>query len=147
MVFAQWVWDGFVTGVMRIVALWWLLPLFIALQFLKDGGILQKISQWLGFILRPLRLPGDAGLPMIAGLTVGLTYGSGIILQVAEEGKLTRDELTVACVALGICHALVEETMLMTAAGASGLLLVGSRALFGLLFGLIASRLLLKPRV
>lgn len=144
MVLAGWVWDGFVAGVMKIVGLWWLLPLFIALQILKDGGWLEKVSRLMGFVLRPLRLPGDAGLPMIAGLTVGLTYGSGIILQVGEEGKLTRNELTVACVALGCCHALVEETLLMTAAGASGVILIASRALTGLVCGLVASRILLR---
>jgi Fe2+ transport system protein B len=143
-VVAGWVWDGFVAGVQRIVSLWWLLPLFIAIQILKDSGYLERVSRWMGWLLRPLRLPGDAGLPMIAGLSVGLTYGSGIILQAREEGKLTRDELTVACVALGCCHALVEETLLMTAAGASGVILVAARALTGLACGLIASRALLR---
>ncbi|HWI62112.1 MAG TPA: nucleoside recognition domain-containing protein [Symbiobacteriaceae bacterium] len=140
----QWIWEGFVSGVLKIADLWWLVLLFIAIQVLKDAGWLDKVSKWMRPILAPLRLPGDAGLPVAAGLAVGLTYGSGIILQAGEEGKMSRAELTVACVFLGICHAVVEETILFSAAGASGTLLVVVRAVAGLVFAFGASRVLLK---
>lgn len=144
MMVLQWIWDGFLSGVMKIVDLWWLVLLFIAIQVLKDAGWLDRISQWMRPILAPLRLPGEAGLPVAAGLAVGLTYGSGVVLQAGEEGKLTRAELTVACVFLGICHAVIEETILFSAAGTSGLLLVSVRAVAGLVFAFGASRILLK---
>lgn len=140
----QWIWDGFLSGVWKIVALWWLVPLFVAIQVLKDVGWLAKVARWMRPVLSPLRLPGDAGLPVVAGLAVGLTYGAGVILQVGEEGKLTRAELTVACVFLGICHAVIEETILFSAAGTNGLLLVAIRAVTGMIFAFGASRVLLK---
>ncbi|MDF2626785.1 MAG: hypothetical protein K0R39_616 [Symbiobacteriaceae bacterium] len=142
----EWIWDGFVTGVLKIAALWWLVPLMIAIQVLKDTGWLAKMAGWMRPLLAPLRLPGDAGLPMVAGMAIGLTYGAGVILQVGEEGKLTRAELTVTCVFLGICHAVIEETILFSAAGANGLLLVSIRAVTGLVVALGASRILLPKR-
>ena len=138
----EWAWEGLVSGVMKIVALWWLLPLFVGIQLLKDSGWLGKLSGWMRPLLAPLRLPGDAGLPMVAGLSVGLTYGAGVIIQSAEEGKLTRNELTTTCVFLGICHALIEETILFSSIGTNGLLLMWIRIVVGLLFAYVVSHLL-----
>jgi hypothetical protein len=145
-VWLEWLWQGFMSGLLKVVALWWLVPLFIAVQWLKDSGLLGKVSQWLAPLLSPLRLPGDAGLPVAAGLAVGLTYGAGVILQTAEEGKLNRSELTVTAVFLGICHALIEETILFSAAGTSGVLLITLRVVLGLFFAYGASLLLLRPK-
>lgn len=144
MVVLQWMWEGFLAGAMKIADLWWLVLLFIAIQILKDAGWLARVSRWMRPILVPLRLPDEAGLPVVAGIAVGLTYGSGVILQTGEEGKMTRAELTVTCVFLGICHAVIEETILFSAAGASGVLLVVVRAVAGLVFAFGASRVLLK---
>jgi hypothetical protein len=140
-----WIWEGFVAGVMKVVSLWWLIPLFIGIQALKDSGWLERVSRRMRPILAPLRLPGEAGLPVAAGLAVGLTYGAGVILQVAAEGRLNRDELTVACVFLGICHAVIEETILFSTAGTNGLLLVTLRAVLAMVVAWGVSRLLL-PR-
>lgn len=140
----QWIWEGFASGVMKVVALWWLVPLFILIQALKDSGWLGRMSGWMRPLLAPLRLPGDAGLPVVAGLAVGLTYGAGVILQTAEEGKLTRNELTVACVLLGICHAVIEETILFSAIGTNGFLLIGIRIVAGALFAYGASWFLIR---
>lgn len=133
-VYLTWIWDGVASGILKVVALWWLVPLFVLIQWLKDSGWLARGSRWMAPILRPLRLPDEAGLPILAGLVVGLTYGAGVLLQTAEEGNLTRDQLTVMCVFLGICHALIEETILFTAAGSNGLFLVAVRFVVAALF-------------
>jgi len=138
-----WLWDGFADGVLKVAGLWWLIPLFIGIQFLKDSGWLDRLSRWMQPLLAPLRLPGDAGLPVAAALTVGVTYGAGVIIQAGQEGKLTRNELTTACVLVGIWHSIIEETILLTAAGTNGLLLLAIRAAMGILFGWLASRILL----
>ncbi len=136
----QWAWEGFLSGFMKVLALWWLVPLFIAIQFLKDSGWLGQLSKWMRPLLRPLRLPDEAGLPMVAGLAVGLTYGAGVLIQTAEEGKLSKDQLTVMCVFLGICHAVVEETILFTAVGSNGVLLIAIRFVTAAIFGFGVSR-------
>lgn len=141
----QWIWEGLVSGAQKVATLWWLVPLFIVIQVLRDSGWLEKASGRLKPLLAPLRLPGDASIPVLAGLTVGLTYGAGVILQTAEEGRLNRNELTVVCVLLGVCHAIIEETILFTAVGVNGLLLLLIRFGLGILFALGASRFMLAP--
>jgi Fe2+ transport system protein B len=141
----EWLWEGFCQGLDKLVGLWWLVLLFIGIQILKDSGWLAKMSRWMRPLLRSLRLPDDAALPVVAGLGIGVTYGSGVILQAAEEGKLTAAELTVTCVFVGICHAVIEETVLFAAAGTNGALLLAVRAATGYVFGWLASRLLVPP--
>lgn len=146
MIWLTWIWEGLVSGALKIAALWWLVLLFVAIQILKDSGWLDKASRWMAPLLRPLRLPDSAGLPMAAGLVIGLTYGAGVLIQSAEEGNLSRDELTVLCIFLGICHAIIEETILFAAAGANGLLLLLTRFGSAALFGVLAARFMLpKP--
>lgn len=140
-----WMWEGAVSGVLAIVKLWWLLPLFVVIQILKDSGWLGRASRFMAPLLRPLRLPEAAGLPMAAGLTIGLTYGAGVLIQTAEEGSLSRREMTVLCIFLGICHAIVEETILFAAAGANGPLLLAVRFGMAAVFGVVAARVML-PR-
>lgn len=147
MVLLHWLWEGFVSGISKVVALWWLIPLFVAIQWLKDGGWLDKVARLMKPVLSPLRLPGEAGVPVVAALTVGLSYGAGVILQAGEEGKLSRNELTVTCVFVGITHALIEETILFTGIGANGVLLITLRVVLGLLFAWGAARVLLRKAV
>jgi len=142
-VWLQWVWEGFIDGILKVADLWWLIFVFIGIQLLKDSGWLDRVSRRMYPLLAPLRLPADAALPVVAALGVGVTFGAGIIIQVGQEGRLTRNQLTTACVLVGICHAVFEETILLTAAGTNGLLLLGVRAVMGILFGYVASRILL----
>lgn len=140
-----WLWEAFWSGLLKVAALWWLIPLFVLIQLLKDSGLLERVSSRLRPALAPFQLPAEAGLPVVAGLLFGLTYGAGVIIQTADEGKLSRTELTVTCVFLGICHALIEETILFFALGVNGLLLAAIRMVAGLLFAFGASRLMRRP--
>ncbi len=145
MMWLTWLWEGLLSGVLEVARLWWLVLLFIGIQFLKDGGWLTRASRYMAPVLRPLRLPGEAGLPIAAGLGIGLTYGAGILIQTAREGRLSRDELTVMCIFLGICHAIFEETVLFAAVGANGLLLLAIRFATAAVAGWLAARAWLQP--
>jgi hypothetical protein len=112
-----------------------IVPLLIAMECLKDMGWLEKISIRFQGVTRFLRLPGEAALGMIAGLFVGLILGSGVIMQITEEVKMTRTQLNTLFVFIGICHAVIEETILFTAIGANGIFILFSRVFTSLLFG------------
>jgi hypothetical protein len=141
-----WIWEGFLAGAHKVLTLWWLIPFFVVFQLLTDSGWLARLSRLMNPVLRPLRLPGEAAVPMVGTVVVGLTYGSGMLIQAAKEGKLSRNELTVICVTSGICHAVIEETVLFAAAGTSGTLVLAIRVAMGLLFGYGASYMLLRKK-
>jgi len=89
-----------------------------------------KISYYLGRVLSPLlRLLGiSAGATnvVVVGLSMGILYGSGIIIQSAKEGKISHADSFATMSFMGIAHALVEDTLLLVLIGGSlwGLLVV-----------------------
>lgn len=109
-------------------------PLIIAIECLKDMGWMGKISESFQGVTKVLSLPGESAIGIIVGFMVGLVLGSGVIMQLTEEVKLTRYQLNVFFVFIGICHAIIEETILFTAIGANGIAVLLSRALAALIF-------------
>lgn len=112
-----------------------IVPLLIAIECLKDMGWLEKISAKSQRATRFLKLPGEAALGLVVGLFVGLLLGSGVIMQITEEVKMTRTQINTLFVFIGLCHAVIEETILFTAIGANGVLILLGRVLTSLLFG------------
>ena len=112
-----------------------IIPLLIAIECFKDMGWLEKISARFRSITRLLRLPGEAALGLMVGFFVGLIFGSGVIMQTTEEVKMTRTQLNTMFVFIGLCHAVIEETVLFTAIGANAVIVLASRVITSLLFG------------
>lgn len=110
------------------------IPLLIAIECLKDMGWMGKISEKLGGITKLLKLPGEASIGLIVGFLVGLLFGSGVIMQINEEVRMTRHQLNVFFVLIGICHAVIEETILFTAIGANGAVVLLGRFVSAVVF-------------
>lgn len=122
-----WVWEGLLNGLHSMLKLWWVPLLLIALQILKDSGWLFKLNRLAKPLLRYLRLPDEAAVPVVAAIGLGVTYGSGLIIQASEEHQFTKEQMTVMVIFVGICHAIFEETALFIGAGANGFLLLAIR--------------------
>ncbi len=114
-----------------------IIPLLIAIECLKDMGWLEKISARSQGVTKVLRLPGEAALGLIVAFFVGLLFGSGVIMQITKEVKMTRTQLNILFTFIGICHAVIEETIIFTAIGANGFVVSLGRVLSSLLFGFI----------
>lgn len=112
-----------------------IIPLLIVIECFKDMGWLEKISDRFRSVTRLLRLPGEAALGLMVGLFVGLMFGSGVIMQTTEEVKMTRTQLNTMFVFIGLCHAVIEETVLFTAIGANAAIVLIGRILTSLFFG------------
>jgi len=69
-------------------------------------------------LTRSINLSGEAGLPLMGGLVFGISYGGGIIISSAREGKLTLREMYIINLLRIICHSLFEDTLLFAAIGA-----------------------------
>ncbi len=110
------------------------IPLLIITEFLKQGGILDRITSIFSPFTGKLNLPREAAFPIVIAWTVGLQYGAGIVMQVGREGNLTAKELTITGVFIGIAHSLIEETILFSGIGGNPLVLFLSRFLAGVIF-------------
>ncbi len=87
------------------------------------------VTEFMDRILRPvLRLMGigpKASTIAIIGVTLGITYGGGLIIREARSGRIDKRDVFYALTLMGLIHSLFEDTMLMVMIGGSlsGLLL------------------------
>lgn len=98
-----------------------------------------RISQFVGRILGPLlRLLGispKAVSIVIIGFTMGILYGSGILIKSTQEKHLSSRDVLCSISLLGLSHSLIEDTLLLSLIGGSLWGLLGFRLAFTLLSG------------
>jgi len=92
--------------------------------------------------LRLLGMSRDAAPVTVIGMTLGLTYGGGIIIQEARSGILGKRDVFFSLALMGLTHSLIEDTIVMMMLGGrlSGVLVW--RTAFSLLAIFLLVRLL-----
>lgn len=118
--------------ILKIVLI--VVPLLILIECLKDIGWLEKIAARSRSITGFFGLPGESAIGLIIGLFTGIVFGSGVIMQVQEEANMTKAQLNVLFLFIGICHGIIEETIVFTAVGANWLIIFIARFSAALIF-------------
>ncbi|HNX27942.1 MAG TPA: nucleoside recognition domain-containing protein [Syntrophomonadaceae bacterium] len=108
--------TGSIASVLKIAAI--VIPLMIFIEIIQDLNWLEKITALLTPITRFIGISPEAKLPIMAGLVFGISYGGGIIIDSARQGKLTYRDIYLINLFLVICHSLFEDTILFAAIGA-----------------------------
>lgn len=87
--------------------------------------------------LRPLMLffglPSNSAYLWIVGNVLGISYGSAMMLDLEESGKITREEANEVNYHLIMNHSMLEDTLVFASAGISALWILSTRMLFALL--------------
>ena len=104
------------------------IPLMVVVEYLREWRLFDRLSARLAPSAGRLGLSGNAAFPLAAGAVLGLSYGSGLIIESAREGRLTRHEAYVLTALLAPCHAIFEDTLLFVPLGVNPFLLLGVRA-------------------
>ncbi len=137
-------WLGWALGEARNLVYIFLiiLALLILMRLLKSFGIISGLTRLLRPVLMLLGISERAAPLAIIGMTLGLTYGGGLIIQEARAGHLSRHDVFCALALLGICHSFIEDTLLMVVIGGhlSGTLV--GRTVFALLVTYLVARLM-----
>ena len=107
-------------------------PLFIGIEIIDHFGILEKISGLFEGVLKVFNLPKEASLPIIVAQSFGLLFGAGLILRATEENDLKQTELMTISIFFALCHAVFEDTLLFTAIGGNGAIILGTRILIAI---------------
>jgi spore maturation protein SpmB len=127
------------TGIWQMAKI--VMPLMIVIQCLRDFGWLEKISKGLAPAMRFLGLKENTSLTLAAGLTIGLAYGAGVMMQAVEVDGVSKKDITVIVLILVSCHAVIEDTLLFVPVGIPILPLFLIRVLVALTVAMTASRL------
>jgi hypothetical protein len=111
------------------------------IRILKYLGIIDKLNRLLHPLLRVLGMSKEAAPLAIIGLTLGISYGGGLIINEARSGKLSKRDIFLSLSLMSMSHSLIEDTLLMVAMGASltGILL--GRIIFTFLAMLLLIRI------
>lgn len=98
--------------------------LVLFLKLLKLSGIEKLFSLLLKPILKLLGLSERTTSITIVGITLGLNYGGGLLINEANKGELSKMDVFGSLSLLALCHSLIEDTILIMLLGAdlSGIL-------------------------
>ncbi|WP_234283566.1 MULTISPECIES: nucleoside recognition domain-containing protein [Halomonadaceae] len=111
------------------------------LRLLHWLGVERLIHKLLYPLLRLLGIgPAGANITVI-GITLGLTFGAGLLLREARSGRLTPRDILLTLCFLGLCHSLIEDTLLIMLMGADLSGLLWARLGFALAFIALLARL------
>ncbi len=123
----QWIFDQ-----LRNYAIIFLIifALMILMHVLKKIGVMQKLNDLMEPGLRFLGMSKNAAPVTIIGMTLGLSYGGGLIIKEAKEKMLSKKDAFLSLCLMGLSHSLIEDTLLMIAIGANLIGILGARIIF-----------------
>ncbi|MDG6229503.1 MAG: hypothetical protein QCH96_06010 [Candidatus Thermoplasmatota archaeon] len=93
--------------------------LLLLLRTLEHIGVIKKINKIFEPGLERLGMSKEAGPLTIIGITLGISYGGGLIIKEARSGRLTPKDAFLSVSLMGLSHSLIEDTLLMMTIGAS----------------------------
>jgi hypothetical protein len=91
--------------------------LMILQRLLEEFRIMEILSRTLAPLMRFMGLPKETSFLWIVANIIGLTYGSAILIEQVEEGKLNRQDAGMLNNHLAISHSLLEDTSLFVVIG------------------------------
>lgn len=119
-------------------------PLMIAIEFLKTLNILDKISNHLSPLTKFLGMSKNSAFPLLIGLILGLAFGAGVIIKSALDGEMSKRDLYLLMIFLVSCHSVFEDTLIFVALGANGWLLLGIRLTVAIILTFVSSKYIRK---
>jgi hypothetical protein len=107
------------TGLFMLKVFLIVLALLVGLKLLKRFGVMDRLVRLLEPVLEALGMGPRAAPLTIIGMTMGLTYGGGLIIQEARSGEIPKRDVFSSLALMGLAHSLIEDTIfMMVAAGA-----------------------------
>lgn len=118
-----------------------ILVLMMLLDILKRLGITDLMIRLLSPLLKSMGVGREAGTIAIVGITLGLSYGGGLIIHEARSGRIPARDIFFALSFMGLTHSLIEDTLLMVLLGADLLGVLWARLVFTIIVLWILTRI------
>lgn len=93
------------------------IPLMIIMQIMRELGWMTALSNKFAPFMKLLGIDKRASMTMVAGLTIGLAYGAGLMMQAVKEDNVPKKDMYLALIFLVSCHAVVEDTLVFIPLG------------------------------
>lgn len=140
---AAWVLDQLqmLAGVFVIIA-----TLMGLLRLLRAIGVERLMHAALAPLLRAVGIGREAANITIIGTTLGLSFGAGLLIREARSGQLSRRDVFLTMGFLGLCHSVIEDTLLIVLLGADLSGILWARLAFAIVVIGVIARLPLLDR-
>jgi len=116
-------------------------PLITLLEWAQKQRWFTHMVNSVQPLSRPLGFRQNSLFPLLTGLVFGISYGAGVLIPQARSGELGSRQIFLVASFLAICHAMVEDTLLFVAVGASPWILPCSRFAVALILVAVLARL------
>jgi Fe2+ transport system protein B len=110
----HWAWT---TALLTLKIFVIIMVLLTLLELLKAFGWIHPFVRALSPFLKLMGLDQKVGFLWMTAVIFGLSYGGAIIVEEAKSGHLTRDELEILHLSIGMNHSMVEDPPLFLQLG------------------------------
>ena len=87
------------------------------MRVLRAIGAIDLMNRILRPVLNLIGIGPKASAITVIGLTMGLSYGGGLIINEARNGVLSKEDVFYSLTFMGLCHSLIEDTLLIALIG------------------------------
>ncbi|WP_319467433.1 hypothetical protein [uncultured Pseudodesulfovibrio sp.] len=94
-----------------------ILALIIMMRILQAIRVIDLMNAVLRPILKLIGIGPKASAITVIGLTMGLSYGGGLIINESKSGNVSKEDIFYSLTLMGLCHSLIEDTLLLALIG------------------------------
>ncbi len=94
-------------------------PIMVVLELFEGTRAFRTVVRWWARIVRHIGLDERSAAPTLIGFVFGLAYGGGVIVRDVRRHDLGRRQVFIMSVFLSMAHAIVEDSLIFLALGAS----------------------------
>jgi spore maturation protein SpmB len=91
--------------------------IILGMRLFRAIGILAFLEKMLAPVLPFFGMSRKAAPITVVGMIMGIGYGGALIIRETNTGKLAKEEVFNSMALMGLCHGLVEDTLVMAAIG------------------------------
>ena len=118
------------------------LVLLLVMKILEALRVTALLIRLLEPVLTALGISCKTAPVTVIGMTLGLSYGGGLIIREADSGRIGRRDLFSSLALMGLCHSLIEDSLLMAVLGAHVSGVLWARLIFALVTVALLTRVL-----
>ncbi len=111
-----------------------IMVLMLTTEIMREFGLMDRLMKVLESPMKILGMERKTSFVAVVGLLLGLAYGAGLIIKEAKERSFTSKDILATNIFLGTNHALIEDSLVFAAVGASLPWIVVGRLVFGSIF-------------
>jgi len=116
--------------------------IIVCMRLFRRIGFLGLLEKILAPVLPFFGMSRNAAPITVVGMIMGIGYGGALIIRETATGKLAKDEVFNSMALMGLCHGLVEDTLILAAIGGKFGGILWGRIIFSLIVTYLLVRVL-----